>query len=45
MRICLNVVFGVKRDEFYVLTKYIFEFIAKAMDEKITKVSAEKSLF
>ena len=43
--LCLNFVFGDKKCEIFVLTQYFFEGIAKAIAEKITKVSAEKALF
>jgi len=45
LRICLNFVTRVKKDEFCALMQYIFECIAKAMDEKITKIRVEKSFF
>ena len=45
LRVCLNFVFGDKNCEFFVLTKYIFEGIAKAIAEKIGFINAEKALF
>jgi len=40
LRVYLNFVFGVKNDEFFVMMKYIFKGIAKAIDEKITDINA-----
>ena len=40
IRVCLNFVFGVKTDEFFVLARLIFKLIAKAIDAKINEVSA-----
>ena len=45
LRVCLNFIFGDQNDEFFVLMKYIFKGIAKAIDAKITKISAEKTHF
>ncbi|HAS46022.1 MAG TPA: hypothetical protein DCS93_36405 [Microscillaceae bacterium] len=45
LRVCLNFAFEVKIERFCGLLQYIFECIAKAMDEKITKNRAQKTRF
>ena len=44
-RVCLNFIFGDQNDDFFVMMKYIFKRIAKAIDAKITKISAKKAHF
>ena len=45
VRVCLNFVFGGKNDEFFDLTKRIFEEIAIAIVEKIVAVRVKKTNF